>query len=66
MAWLTGLAGGLDHGASLRGFWAFLIVGVVGGAAVVWGREDRAPALWLAGWALLAVAAAGLAVFGRR
>ena len=66
MAWLTGRPEVLDHGASLRGFWAFLIVGVVGAGAVVWGREDRAPALWLAGWALLAVAAAGLVVFGRR
>ena len=57
----------LDHGAFLRAFWAFLIVGVVGRGAVAWGREDRAPAaVWAAGWALLAVAAADLAVFGRR
>ena len=65
MAWLTGRPDVLDHGASLRGFWVWLIVGVVGGAAVVWGREDRARAVWFVGWALLAVAAAGLAVFGR-
>ena len=66
MAWLTGLAGALEHGAPLRAFWVFLIVGVVGGGAVVWGREDRARAVEVVGWALLAVAAAGLAVFGRR
>jgi hypothetical protein len=69
MAWLTELAGALHYDVSLRAFCVFLIIGVIGvigGGAVAWGREDRAPAVWIAGWALLAVAAAGLAVFGRR
>jgi hypothetical protein len=57
---------GLHYDVSLRAFCVFLIIGVIGGGAVAWGREDRAPAVWIAGWALLAVAAAGLAVFGRR
>jgi hypothetical protein len=66
MAWLTGRPGVLDHGAPLHAFWVLLIIGVAGGGAVVWGREDRVPGVEVAGWALLAVAAAGLVVFGRR
>ena len=43
MAWLAGLTGALDYGAPQRAFWVFLIVGVLGGGAVVWPAAVGAP-----------------------